>query len=135
MTAGRNKVADEVAWLIERLTSSGRVVYFCGNSWQHDSLVAVRFCRRQDAEAVNETFRGGASRVAAHMWCAAAAEPGAKGFVAEMRELRDELTDAGVTVDAAKLTAEDTCSTCNGKGFVLKPHGGGYECPDCSVRP
>lgn len=45
----------EYAWLIEsRLTPSP--TWWTGSDWTSDSLLAVRFCRKQDADAVLATL-------------------------------------------------------------------------------
>lgn len=43
----------ETAWLIELVDTSAAVLWWAGGEeWTPDSLRAVRFCRREDADAV-----------------------------------------------------------------------------------
>lgn len=52
---GRSEQRPEIAWLIEsRLTPSP--TWWTGADWTPDSLKAVRFCRKQDAEAALATL-------------------------------------------------------------------------------
>lgn len=46
----------EIAWLIERYDSTNRPMWWCGvdeggSTWSYESLDAVRFCRKIDADA------------------------------------------------------------------------------------
>jgi hypothetical protein len=66
-------MADEVGWLIEHLTEP---IWWTGwpgsvsdsDFWTNDSLKAVRFARREDAETIAHFDFDGECRVTEHMW-------------------------------------------------------------------
>jgi len=60
----------ETAWLIERTPSNGIPHWWTGGAWTTDSLAAVRFARRCDAEAVIENVLGQFYKTTAteHQW-------------------------------------------------------------------
>jgi hypothetical protein len=62
---------DETGWVIEREDSEpSRPMYFSGVRWDFDSLKAIRFARKVDAETMcRYLFPGEPHRIADHMWC------------------------------------------------------------------
>lgn len=62
---------EETGWVIERADSEpSRPMYYAGKDWSYDNLKAVRFARKQDAEAMcRYMFPGEPHRIADHMWC------------------------------------------------------------------
>lgn len=67
----REPVAEETGWVIERADSdASRPLYFAGKNWEYDNLKAIRFARREDAQAMSSyMFPGEPHRIADHMWC------------------------------------------------------------------
>lgn len=61
----------EIGWVIEREDSEpSRPMYYAGIEWSYDSLKAIRFARKEDAEAMcRYMFPGEPHRIADHMWC------------------------------------------------------------------
>jgi hypothetical protein len=61
----------EVAWLIERRATDGPEYCYCwsgGFDWTKDSLKAIRFCRREDANQVAEIFEFEDVHITEHIW-------------------------------------------------------------------
>ena len=60
---------DEIGWLIERYQHSV-LHYWTGDKdhWSMDSIGAVRFSRREDAEKMLSWYFDGKGKVAEHMW-------------------------------------------------------------------
>lgn len=61
----------EVGWVIEREDSEpSRPMYYAGTKWEYDNLKAIRFARKEDAQAMSRyMFPGEPHRIADHMWC------------------------------------------------------------------
>jgi hypothetical protein len=62
----------EYGWLIEgKLTARGPIYLFVESNdmlgWTHDDKLAVRFCRRADAEQIARLIED-CERVAEHLW-------------------------------------------------------------------
>lgn len=57
-------------WLIERWRDRPEWLFVEGEvfAWTPDSLKAIRFCRRQDAEQVASVIGEDAERITQHMW-------------------------------------------------------------------
>lgn len=68
---------DETGWVIERAEylnpGSGPYYLTVGEmdmfDWTPDSLLAIRFARRQDAEMVSRILDDDVGKIAEHMWC------------------------------------------------------------------
>lgn len=69
---GGQRELDEVGWLIERRTPETEylVAWSGGFEWTKESLKAIRFCRREDANQVAEIFEGEDVHICEHMWSA-----------------------------------------------------------------
>lgn len=65
-----NTQTEESAWLIERRTPSLQWLFVDGEifSWTSDSLKAIRFARRADAEQVASVIGEDAEYVTEHAW-------------------------------------------------------------------
>ena len=63
--------AEERGWLIERQDKQP-VEWLCawsgGFDWTTDSLKAIRFCRREDANQIAEIFDGLDVHILEHIW-------------------------------------------------------------------
>jgi hypothetical protein len=77
--AVREEAKDEQCWLIERFVND-HTEWFCGwyhtyyakleSDWKRDAFKAVRFCRKEDAEAImlgQESFFH-LAKTASHIW-------------------------------------------------------------------
>jgi hypothetical protein len=56
------------AWLIERPGPEWATCWSGGFEWTKDSLKAIRFCRREDANQVAELFEFEDVRITEHTW-------------------------------------------------------------------
>jgi hypothetical protein len=56
------------AWLIERPGPEWATCWSGGFDWTKDSLKAIRFCRREDANQVAELFEFEDVRITEHTW-------------------------------------------------------------------
>jgi hypothetical protein len=74
MWDGKVTVAQSVpaegaqAWLIERPGPEWATCWSGGFDWTKDSLKAIRFCRREDANQVAELFEFEDVRITEHTW-------------------------------------------------------------------
>jgi hypothetical protein len=61
---------SESAWLVERRASA--IEWLCawsgGFEWTTDSLKAIRFCRREDANQIGEIFDDEDIHITEHTW-------------------------------------------------------------------
>jgi hypothetical protein len=68
----RVNAADiDTGWLIERLGANGPewlIAWSGGFDWTTDSLKAIRFCRREDANQVAEIFESEDVHICEHQW-------------------------------------------------------------------
>jgi len=62
----------ETGWLIEKKAVDGSPEWCCcwsgGFEWTKDSLKAIRFCRKGDANQVAELFEFEDVRITEHQW-------------------------------------------------------------------
>lgn len=59
----------ETGWVIEVGNSTpSNPLYWAGKHWSYIDSEAVRFCRKEDAEKVNQTLPGTNNRICEHQW-------------------------------------------------------------------
>jgi hypothetical protein len=76
------KRSDQTAWLIERQGKDGpewAIAWGGGFDWTKDSLKAIRFCRREDANQVAEIFKFEDVHILEHIWAAPEPQEGSRG--------------------------------------------------------
>ena len=124
---------DETGWLIERHSSNGSTCmdYLYVGSWDglcpdsvqftSDSMLALRFCRREDAERIAHLIENEDIYIVEHMWCAPY-DPNNTGSNSEsLLALQDYMNTRHLI---GEMEAHGDCCSCDPDNF--------HKCEYCS---